>query len=121
MTGNPLRSNSIRDTLTVWLPIVSWLSRYSRIDLRADLIAGIVVLFITIPQVIAYAFLAGLPPEAGLYAALLAMICYAAFGSSRTLAVGPTAIIAMMTLEVASEMGTPGTADYALITIKLVW
>ena len=119
MLGNPLRSNSIRENLTVWLPIVSWLSRYSRIDLRADLIAGIVVLFITIPQVIAYAFLAGLPPEAGLYAALLAMICYAAFGSSRTLAVGPTAIIAMMTLEVASELGTPGTADYALITIKL--
>jgi SulP family sulfate permease len=83
------------------------------------LIAGIVVLFITVPQVIAYAFLAGLPPEAGLYAALLALVCYAAFGSSRTLAVGPTAIIAMMTLEVASTFAAPGSADYIVVTIKL--
>ena len=83
------------------------------------MIAGIVVLFITVPQVIAYAFLAGLPPEAGLYAALLALVCYAAFGSSRTLAVGPTAIIAMMTLEVASTFAAPGSADYILVTIKL--
>lgn len=83
------------------------------------MIAGIVVLFITVPQVIAYAFLAGLPPEAGLYAALLALVCYAAFGSSRTLAVGPTAIIAMMTLEVASTFAAPGSADYIVITIKL--
>lgn len=83
------------------------------------MIAGIVVLFITVPQVIAYAFLAGLPPEAGLYAALLALVCYAAFGSSRTLAVGPTAIIAMMTLEVASTFAAPGSADYIVVTIKL--
>lgn len=105
--------------LTDWIPIVDWISDYQRDDFRADLIAGIVVLFITVPQVIAYAFLAGLPPEAGLYAALLALICYAAFGSSRTLAVGPTAIIAMMTLEVASTFSTPGSADYILVTIKL--
>jgi len=69
--------------------------------------------------VIAYAFLAGLPPEAGLYAALLALVCYAAFGSSRTLAVGPTAIIAMMTLEVASTFAAPGSTDYIAVTIKL--
>lgn len=68
---------------------------------------------------IAYAFLAGLPPEAGLYAALLALVCYAAFGSSRTLAVGPTAIIAMMTLEVVSTFAAPGSADYIVVTIKL--
>jgi sulfate permease, SulP family len=105
--------------LRAWVPMVEWAAHYSRNDFRADLIAGVVVLFITVPQVIAYAFLAGVPPEAGLYAALLALICYAAFGSSRTLAVGPTAIIAMMTLEVASEFHLPGTADYLLITIKL--
>ena len=101
------------------LPMMEWASHYRRDDLRADLIAGVVVLFITVPQVIAYAFLAGLPPEAGLYAALLALISYAAFGSSRTLAVGPTAIIAMMTLEVASTFATPGSADYVLVTIRL--
>ncbi|MDG2070647.1 MAG: sulfate permease [Pseudomonadales bacterium] len=99
--------------------MVDWIGHYQRDDFRADLIAGIVVLFITVPQVIAYAFLAGLPPEAGLYAALLALVCYAAFGSSRTLAVGPTAIIAMMTLEVASTFAAPGSADYIVVTIKL--
>lgn len=83
------------------------------------MIAGVVVLFITIPQVIAYAFLAGLPPETGLYASIAALLCYAAFGSSRTLAVGPTAILAMMTLEATSSYGIPGTEEYAQLAIKL--
>ena len=107
------------EKLQALLPILNWGGDYRKDDFRADVIAGVVVLFITVPQVIAYAFLAGLPPEAGLYAALAALIAYAAFGSSRTLAVGPTAIIAMMTLEVASSFATPGTADYIGITVKL--
>ncbi|MFT7126108.1 MAG: SulP family sulfate permease, partial [Candidatus Azotimanducaceae bacterium] len=88
-------------------------------DFREDLVAGVVVLFITVPQVIAYAFLAGLPPETGLYAAIMALLCYAAFGSCRTLAVGPTAILAMMTLESTSAFAQPGTAEYALLAAKL--
>lgn len=83
------------------------------------MIAGVVVLFITVPQVIAYAFLAGLPPEAGLYASIAALLCYAAFGSSRTLAVGPTAILAMMTLEATSSQALPGTEEYVQLAIKL--
>ena len=79
--------------LRALLPILDWGGDYQREDFRADIIAGVVVLFITVPQTIAYAFLAGLPPEAGLYASLGALMAYAAFGSSRTLAVGPTAII----------------------------
>jgi len=83
------------------------------------MIAGVVVLFITVPQAIAYAFLAGLPPEAGLYASIAALLCYAAFGSSRTLAVGPTAILAMMTLEATSSQALPGTEEYVQLAIKL--
>ncbi len=105
--------------LRALLPILDWGGDYQREDFRADVIAGVVVLFITVPQTIAYAFLAGLPPEAGLYASLGALMAYAAFGSSRTLAVGPTAIIAMMTLEVASSFATPGTPDYITLTVKL--
>jgi SulP family sulfate permease len=101
------------------VPIFDWLPRYRREWLADDLIAGIVVLFITVPQVIAYAFLAGLPPQAGLYAAVLALVCYAIFGSSRALAVGPTAIIAMMTLEAVSDLATPGTAEYVSVAMKL--
>ena len=100
-------------------PIFDWLSVYRRADFAADSMAGLIVLFITVPQVIAYAFLAGLPPEAGLYAAILALVCYAVFGSSRTLAVGPTAIIAMMTLEATSEFASPGTEFYAEMAMKL--
>ena len=76
--------------------MLNWTDGYNLDDFRADSVAGIVVLFITVPQVIAYAFLAGLPPQAGLYASLASLIIYSFVGSSRTLAVGPTAIIAIM-------------------------
>ncbi|MFT7255448.1 MAG: SulP family sulfate permease, partial [Candidatus Azotimanducaceae bacterium] len=101
------------------LPLMAWWPQYRLDDFREDLVAGVVVLFITVPQVIAYAFLAGLPPETGLYAAIMALLCYAAFGSCRTLAVGPTAILAMMTLESTSAFAQPGTAEYALLAAKL--
>ncbi|XOV87921.1 MAG: SulP family inorganic anion transporter [Pseudomonadota bacterium] len=101
------------------LPLLGWARSYTQKDLGSDVIAGVIVLFITIPQVIAYAFLAGVPAANGLYAAILALLCYAAFGSSRTLAVGPTAIISMMTLEVVSRFAEPHTAAYGLVTIKL--
>lgn len=101
------------------LPILTWGRQYGFESARHDLIAGVVVFFITVPQVIAFAFLAGLPAEAGLYAAMAALICYAAFGSSRTLVVGPAAIIAMMTLESASAFAEPGAGDYGLVVVKL--
>ncbi|MEJ6685184.1 MAG: sulfate permease [SAR86 cluster bacterium] len=105
--------------LTHLLPVMQWWPKYNGEAFRADLVAGIVVLFITVPQVIAYAFLAGLPAETGLYAAIMALLCYAAFGSCRTLAVGPTAILAMMSLESVSAFQTPGTLEYTLLASKL--
>lgn len=107
------------DKLQQFLPILEWAPKYSAVMLRQDAIAGLIVLFITVPQVIAYAFLAGLPPEAGLYAAVVALVGYAAFGSSRTLAVGPTAIIAMMTLEAASRLAEPGTGGFSVVAMQL--
>lgn len=100
-------------------PVTDWGRRYSATDFRADTIAGLVVLFITIPQVIAYAFLAGMPAEAGLYACLMSLVGYAAFGSSRSLAVGPTAIVAMMTLEAASHYHLPGETGYTEVVVQL--
>jgi SulP family sulfate permease len=102
-----------------FVPILDWLPAYQKRWLASDVIAGIVVLFITVPQVIAYAFLAGLPPQAGLYAAVFALVGYSLFGSSKVLAVGPTAIIAMMTLEAVSDHATPGTGEYLLVAIQL--
>ena len=104
-----------------YIPIVGWARDYRVEDFQADTIAGVVVLFITIPQVIAYAFLAGLPPETGLYAAIAALLGYAAFGSSRSLAVGPTAILAMMTLEATTSFATQGTSEYTAVAIKLAF
>ena len=101
------------------LPVFVWGRNYGRKDLQSDMSAGLVVLFITVPQVIAYAFLAGMPAEAGLYAAVAALLGYAFFGSSRVLAVGPTAILAIMTLEVVSSHAVPGTAEYNLVAGQL--
>jgi SulP family sulfate permease len=100
-------------------PILTWLPAYQSRWLSHDLIAGVVVLFITIPQAIAYAFLAGLPAQAGLYAAIFSLICYSAFGSSKVLAVGPTAIIAMMTLEAVSDLAAPGSTEFMVVAAQL--
>lgn len=99
--------------------MLTWAKSYQVSYFQADLGAGIVVFFLTLPQAVAYAFLAGLPAEAGLYAAIVGLITYAVFGSSRTLAVGPTAIIAMMTLEAVSAQAELYTAQYLVIAVKL--
>ena len=105
--------------LAKYLPILHWSQGYGVQDFRADLIAGTVVLFVTVPQVIAYSFLAGMPPQAGLYGALFALVLYAFLGSSRALAVGPTAIIAMMTLEVATLHAESGSDAYIMVVVQL--
>ena len=85
-----------------YLPLVGVLLRYRRGDLQYDLMAGLVVAVISVPKSMAYAFLAGLPPQAGLYACLVPMLVYAFFGSSRHLIVGPVAVAALM---VAAAIG----------------
>ncbi|MFP6834995.1 MAG: sulfate permease [Pseudomonadales bacterium] len=85
-----------------YIPILGVITHYRRSDFGHDLAAGLVVGVITIPQAIAYAFLAGLPPQAGLYACLAPMVIYAVLGSSRQLVVGPVAIAALM---VAAAIG----------------
>lgn len=80
-----------------YLPILEWASRYSRETLANDLLAAVIVTIMLIPQSLAYAMLAGLPAEVGLYASILPLAAYALFGTSRTLAVGPVAVISLMT------------------------
>lgn len=119
MGRNIRQCRMVFDRLKQLIPILDWLPNYEGRWLASDAIAGVVVLFITIPQVIAYAFLAGLPAQAGLYAAVFSLACYSLFGSSKALAVGPTAIIAMMTLEAVSDLATPGTSEYLLVASQL--
>ncbi len=84
------------------LPLIGVLQHYRRGDFHHDLIAGLIVATIAVPQAVAYAFLAGLPPQAGLYACLLPMVVYCVLGSSRHLVVGPVAVAALM---VAAAIG----------------
>ncbi|WP_043526159.1 SulP family inorganic anion transporter [Litchfieldella xinjiangensis] len=102
-----------------YLPILTWLPHYNRRLLGADLLAGIIVTLLVIPQSLAYAILAGLPPVVGLYASILPLLAYTLFGTSRTLAVGPVAILALMTGAALSEIATPGSPLYLQAAIVL--
>jgi len=95
-----------------YLPILSWLPHYHRRLLGADVLAGLIVTMMVIPQSLAYALLAGLPAVVGLYASILPQLVYTLFGTSRTLAIGPVAIIALMTAAALSGVATPGSAAY---------
>ena len=78
------------------LPALVWLKTYNTNALQADAMAALIVTIMLIPQSLAYAMLAGLPPATGLYASILPLLAYALFGSSRTLAVGPVAVISLL-------------------------
>ena len=102
-----------------YLPILDWGSRYNSTTLTNDGVAAIIVTIMLIPQSLAYAMLAGLPPEIGLYASILPLIAYAIFGTSRTLAVGPVAVVSLMTLTAASAIAPPGSADFFAAALVL--
>lgn len=92
------------DTLSRYFPIIDWLKNYRRQDLSDDIFAGIITAIMLVPQGIAYAILAGLPPQVGLYASILPPAIYAIFGTSRILSVGPVSISAIM---IASALNAP--------------
>jgi SulP family sulfate permease len=102
-----------------YLPILEWSRGYGGVMLTNDLVAAAIVTIMLIPQSLAYAMLAGLPPEIGLYASILPIIAYALFGTSRALAVGPVAVISLMTLTAASAVAPPGSADFIAATLIL--
>ena len=109
-------------TLERYFPILSWCRTYNRSFLTDDLMAAVIVTIMLIPQSLAYALLAGLPPVVGLYASILPLILYAIFGTSRTLAVGPVAVISLMTGSAAGVVAAQGTAQYleAAITLAML-
>jgi SulP family sulfate permease len=102
-----------------YVPIVDVLRGYQRVDFNHDLVAGLVVGMITVPQAIAYAFLAGLPPEAGLYACLAPMVIYALLGSSKQMVVGPVAVAALMVAAAVGEFAPAYSDAYLGITTIL--
>jgi len=102
-----------------YMPIFDWGQDYSRSLLGSDLLAAVIVTIMLIPQSLAYALLAGLPPEVGLYASILPLVAYGLFGSSRTLAVGPVAVVSLMTATSVGQIADGGTAEYIAAAILL--
>ncbi|GGD48873.1 SulP family inorganic anion transporter [Croceicoccus pelagius] len=102
-----------------YLPILDWGRRYDKTIFTNDLIAAVIVTIMLIPQSLAYALLAGLPPVVGLYASILPLVAYAIFGTSRTLAVGPVAVVSLMTASAAGAVAAQGTAQYMEAAITL--
>lgn len=104
-----------------YLPVFDWGRTYNKNSLSNDLIAAVIVTIMLIPQSLAYALLAGLPPEAGLYASILPIILYAIFGTSRALAVGPVAVVSLMTAASIGALGDMGVSPaIAALTLAMI-
>ena len=109
----------MKTDMTRYLPILTWGRAYNRSALSSDVVAALIVTIMLIPQSLAYALLAGLPPEAGLYASIAPIMLYAVFGTSRALAVGPVAVVSLMTAAALSNIVEQGTMGYAVAALSL--
>ncbi len=103
------------------IPILHWLPGYQRSWLKHDLFAGLTVGIILIPQGIAYATIAGLPPIYGLYTALIPQIVYAVMGTSRQLSVGPAAMDSLIVASGVGALATLGSENFIAISILLAF
>ena len=103
------------------LPFLDWGRGYDRTTLGSDLLAAVIVTLMLIPQSLAYAMLAGLPPETGLYASIAPLVLYALFGSSRVLAVGPVAVVSLMTAAAIGQFAESGSPHYWEAAIGLAF
>jgi len=102
-----------------YLPILGWLPKYERVWLRTDLIAGLTVVALLIPEGMAYAQIAGMPPQTAFYAAPIGLLAFAIFGTSRQLVVAVSAIIATMSFATVSLIAAPDTSEFIILTAAL--
>jgi MFS superfamily sulfate permease-like transporter len=100
-------------------PFLTWFTKYNTADLRADFVSGLTVAMVLIPQSMAYAQLAGLPPYYGLYASFIPPMIAALFGSSRQLATGPVAVVSLMTAASIGPLATAGSEGYIAYAVLL--
>lgn len=114
-----IRTVSSREWLKRLLPVLRGSTIYGQVELRSEVTAGITVAALLVPQGIAYALLAGLPPAMGLYASILPMIIYALTGSGRQTSVGPVTVDSLMLMLGVSAIATAGTAAYVALAVLL--
>jgi SulP family sulfate permease len=100
-------------------PFLAWRARLTRLTLRADLLAGLVSALLVLPQAVAFATLAGMPPEYGLYGAMLPTVVGALWGSSSHLVSGPTNATSLMVFAMLGALATPFSADYIRLVLTL--
>ena len=108
-------------TIQRFVPILSWLPAYKKADLNGDIFAGITVGIMLIPQGMAYALIAGLPPVYGLYASIVPQIIYALLGTSRQLSVAPVAMDSLLVAAGVSVLAVEGTDTYIAFAILLAF
>ncbi|CAA0104236.1 putative sulfate transporter [Zhongshania aliphaticivorans] len=104
-----------------YFPILDWSRDYNKDTLFSDLLAALIVTIMLIPQSLAYALLAGLPAEVGLYASMLPLVAYAIFGTSRTLSVGPVAVVSLMTASAIGHIASIGSVNYLEAALLLAF
>jgi SulP family sulfate permease len=114
-----LNREKLRRQLNRYVPITAWLPTYPRDSLRSDIISGVTVWGVMVPVAMAYAEMAGLPPEAGLYTAFAALLGYAIFGTSRQLKVTTSSTMAVMSAAVVVAMTAGDPARFAALTAAL--
>lgn len=107
--------------ISQYLPIILWGRTYNKVNFTNDLIAALIVTIMLIPQSLAYALLAGLPAEMGLYASIIPIVLYAIFGTSKALAVGPVAVVSLMTAAAIGKIADPGSSEYIMAAITLAF
>lgn len=114
-------SERVSGLLRRFAPVFRWAPLYTPAAFADDALAAVIVTIMLIPQSLAYALIAGLPPETGLYASMLPLAAYAIFGTSTALAVGPVAVISLMTAATVGDFAARGTADYASVALTLAF
>jgi sulfate permease, SulP family len=107
--------------LQQYIPALNWLRNYQSKHLFGDITAGIIVTSLLIPQGMAYALLAGLPPQIGLYASVLPAIIYPLLGTSKVLAVGPVAVDSLMVAAAIAKLAPQGSSEYLTLAIALAF
>jgi len=107
--------------LKSYLPILEWGASYKSKTALNDLVVALIVSIMLVPQSLAYAQLAGLPPEVGLYASMAPLLLYAVFGTSRSLSVGPVAVTSLMTLAAVAPIAQQGTQEYLAAAMVLAF
>jgi SulP family sulfate permease len=122
MATQPLEGSKTTRSLSSFIPILSWLPRYDRAWLVADIIAGLTLWGLVVPEGMAYAGIAGLPPQAGLYTLVASLLVYALFGTSRHLSVGATSATAALIASTVIALGVTSTdiANYQAHAAALV-